>query len=50
MVMLRSFRRGTAGTGVQFCDGCAEVTTAQQRASRRYERVREQAQAFAWLR
>lgn len=24
--------------GVLFCDGCAEVTTAEQRAERRYDR------------
>jgi hypothetical protein len=44
-----SLRRRFAA-GVQFCDCCAEVTTAEQRASRRYERVRAQVQAAAWLR
>jgi hypothetical protein len=40
--MLWSRRRRAVATEVQFCDSCAEVTTAQQRAERRYDRVRTQ--------
>jgi hypothetical protein len=36
--MLRLFRRRSREPGVRFCDGCAEVTTAEQRARRRYDR------------
>ncbi|MEO3745329.1 hypothetical protein [Plantactinospora sp. B5E13] len=36
--MLRLFRRRFRAAGVRFCDGCAEVTTAEQRARRRYDR------------
>ncbi|MEN3612447.1 hypothetical protein [Plantactinospora sp. ZYX-F-223] len=35
--MLHLFRRRSPETEVRFCDGCAEVTTADQRARRRYE-------------
>lgn len=30
--------RRNVSDGVRFCDSCAEVTTAAQRAERRYER------------
>ncbi|MEO3928752.1 hypothetical protein ABGB07_33565 [Micromonosporaceae bacterium B7E4] len=36
--MPRLFRRRAPETGVRFCDGCAEVTTPDQRARHRYER------------
>ncbi|WP_158624079.1 hypothetical protein [Micromonospora sp. HM5-17] len=36
--MLRLFRRRSPVAGVRFCDGCAEVTTAEQRVRRRYDR------------
>ncbi|MGI5151340.1 hypothetical protein ACQEVC_34090 [Plantactinospora sp. CA-294935] len=36
--MLCLFRRRSPVMGVRFCDGCAEVTTAEQRARRRYDR------------
>ncbi|MEQ4306154.1 hypothetical protein ABNF97_33020 [Plantactinospora sp. B6F1] len=36
--MFRLFRRRSPLAGVRFCDGCAEVTTAEQRARRRYDR------------
>ncbi|MFI7491752.1 hypothetical protein ACIBXA_25575 [Micromonospora echinaurantiaca] len=29
-----------ARAGVRFCDSCAQVSTANQRAERRYDRVR----------
>ncbi|MFG2104560.1 hypothetical protein ACGFJ5_28615 [Micromonospora echinaurantiaca] len=29
-----------AQAGVRFCDSCAQVSTANQRAERRYDRVR----------
>ena len=44
--MLRITRRAT-GSGVRFCDSCAQVTTAEQRARRHLDRVRAQAQAWA---
>lgn len=40
-------RRGTRPSGVQFCDGCAEVTTADERARRRYDRT--VAQVHTWV-
>lgn len=39
--MFRITRRARTADGVRFCDGCAEVTTAAQRAERRYERERQ---------
>lgn len=36
--MLRLFRRRPPAEGVRFCDACDNVTTAEQRAWRRYER------------
>ncbi|MEV0714298.1 hypothetical protein [Asanoa sp. NPDC050611] len=39
--MFRISRR-PAATGVQFCDSCVEVTTADERARRRHERARDQ--------
>ncbi|MEV5692529.1 hypothetical protein [Micromonospora globbae] len=33
-------RSSAAPAGVVFCDSCAEVSTAAQRAQRRYERAR----------
>ncbi|MGS2618264.1 hypothetical protein ACVCAH_27615 [Micromonospora sp. LZ34] len=39
--MFGKARRSTsAGTGVRFCDSCAQVSTAAQRAERRYDSVR----------
>lgn len=32
-------RSSVAREGVRFCDSCAEVSTAAQRAQRRYERA-----------
>jgi|KBSSwiStaDraftv2_1062776.scaffolds.fasta_scaffold331481_4 hypothetical protein len=46
--MFHIARRRTRPAGVRFCDGCAEVTTAEQRARRRYERT--VAEAHAWSR
>ncbi|MEV4794578.1 hypothetical protein [Asanoa sp. NPDC049475] len=39
--MFRISRRSVAEAGVQFCDSCAEVTTADERARRRHERARQ---------
>jgi hypothetical protein len=50
IVMLWSTRRRAVETGVQFCDSCAEVTTTQQRAQRRYDRVRAEVQTLSWPR
>lgn len=44
--MWQKTRRRRIRDGVRFCDGCAEVTSAEQRANRRYERVRWQVQTF----
>jgi hypothetical protein len=38
--MFRFARRTRTADGVRFCDSCAEVTTAEQRAARHYERAR----------
>jgi hypothetical protein len=46
--MLPSVRRRTVVAGVRFCDSCAELTTAQQRARRHDARVRAQVQAFVF--
>jgi hypothetical protein len=48
--MFPGIRRKKADAGVQFCDACAEVTTAEQRAQRRYEHTRDQARAWTVLR
>jgi len=37
--MVRLLRR-PAPRGVRFCDNCVEVTTGEERARRRYDRVR----------
>jgi hypothetical protein len=41
-------RRRVVDAGVRFCEECAEVTTAAQRADRLRERARSQ--ALAWTR
>ncbi|GIE36662.1 hypothetical protein Ait01nite_097070 [Actinoplanes italicus] len=38
--MFRFTRRTRIAEGVRFCDGCAEVTTADQHATRHCERAR----------
>lgn len=39
--MFGSIRRSrTTLAGVRFCDSCAQVSTADQRAQRRYDRAR----------
>ena len=39
--MFGSTRRSSAvPAGVQFCDSCAQVSTAAERAQRRYDRTR----------
>lgn len=40
-------RRATRPAGVRFCDSCAEVTTAGERARRRYDTT--VARAHAWV-
>ncbi|MDG6108759.1 hypothetical protein Daura_30660 [Dactylosporangium aurantiacum] len=45
--MFRLPRRSAAPAGVRFCDGCAEVSTAAQRAQRRVERTRTALAALA---
>lgn len=44
--MFRIKRRRQVDAGVQFCERCAEVTTAAQRARSRYDRTR--AAAYTW--
>ncbi|MBM0275169.1 hypothetical protein [Micromonospora tarensis] len=40
-IMFRLTRRPRASTaGVRFCDSCAEVSTAEQRARRRFDATR----------
>ncbi|MEV4760762.1 hypothetical protein AB0J86_37450 [Micromonospora sp. NPDC049559] len=46
--MLRFVRRRGAAAGVRFCDGCAEVTTAEQRARRHHERAHTDVLARTW--
>jgi len=48
--MRKLFRRAATELGVQFCDGCAEVTTSEERARRRYERTRAEFHALTGLR
>ncbi|MGI5243152.1 hypothetical protein [Dactylosporangium sp. CA-139066] len=38
--MFRFARRPAVPAGVRFCDGCAKVTTADQRARRSLDRTR----------
>ncbi|GAA1533044.1 hypothetical protein GCM10009827_058800 [Dactylosporangium maewongense] len=45
--MFRFPRRSAAQAGVRFCDGCAEVSTAADRAWRRVERTRAELAALA---
>lgn len=42
--------RTTTPAGVQFCDSCAEVSTAADRARRRMDRTRADLTALAGLR
>jgi hypothetical protein len=44
--MFRIIRRRPAGSGVLFCDACANVSTAAQRAERRRARTRDR--VLAW--
>ena len=48
--MRKLFRRAAVEAGVQFCDGCAEVTTSEERARRRYDRTRTEIHALTGLR
>jgi hypothetical protein len=41
--MFQFLRRRSVDAGVRFCDGCAEVTTAAERADRFRDRSRTQA-------
>jgi hypothetical protein len=43
-------RRRTVDLGVRFCESCAEVTTAAQRARTRYDRARTAAYTWAGIR
>ncbi|MEV4511222.1 hypothetical protein AB0K00_19885 [Dactylosporangium sp. NPDC049525] len=45
--MFRFSRRSAVKAGVRFCDGCAEVSTAAERAQRRVERTRTELTALA---
>ncbi|WP_426513052.1 hypothetical protein ACPPVO_21820 [Dactylosporangium sp. McL0621] len=38
--MFRTLRRASRQTEVRFCDGCATVSTSDQRVSARIERTR----------
>ena len=38
--MFRFTRRTRTAESIRFCDGCAEVTTAAQRAEQRYDQAR----------
>jgi len=44
--MIRFFRRAGRLAGVRFCDSCAEVTTAAERARRHHERTVLRAQTL----
>ncbi|MBW6439204.1 hypothetical protein KZ829_36320 [Actinoplanes hulinensis] len=44
--MFRFTRRTRVAEGVRFCDSCAEVTTADQRAAQHYARARAHWPAF----
>lgn len=48
--MFRIIRRRTPDLGVRFCDGCAEVSTGDERARRRYDRTRTDVHALIWPR
>lgn len=43
--MFHLTRRTPTADGIRFCDACASVSTAEQRAHRRYEHTRTQALA-----
>ena len=43
----RLARRSAAHSGVRFCDSCAEVSTAAERARRRIDRTRADVAALA---
>jgi hypothetical protein len=45
--MFRLTRRPAPQTGVRFCDSCAEVTTLDERARRRYDRARDDTLALS---
>lgn len=45
--MFRALRRATRQTDVRFCDGCATVSTPDQRVSARIERTRTHLTAIA---
>ncbi|MGI5175330.1 hypothetical protein ACQEVZ_03245 [Dactylosporangium sp. CA-152071] len=48
--MFRFRRRAMRPSGVRFCDSCAEVTTADERARRRHEHTVAQARSRVPLR
>ena len=48
--MIRLLRRTEPTAGVRFCDGCAEVTTAAQRARDRHDQTRTAAYTLAGVR
>ena len=48
--MFRIARRHLVAAEVRFCDSCAEVTTADERARRRYDRARAEIHTFTWPR
>jgi hypothetical protein len=50
MAMFAGSRRKKINAGVRFCDACAEVTTATQRAQRHHDHTRDQALAWTMLR
>ncbi|MGI5239719.1 hypothetical protein [Dactylosporangium sp. CA-139066] len=45
--MFRTLRRPRPPAGVRFCDGCASVSTPDQRAGARIERTRTHLTALA---
>jgi hypothetical protein len=49
-VMFRLTRRAASLSGVQFCDSCAEVTTAAERARLHRDRVVSRALGQSWPR
>jgi hypothetical protein len=48
--MFTTSRRRKSDPGVRYCDACAEVTTATQRAQRRHEQTRDRAMAWTMSR
>jgi hypothetical protein len=48
--MFKFGKRAEVLASVRFCDECAEVTSQAQRARRRYEATREQAQSWIFTR